>query len=333
MKRLTAVLLLIGIAVLAGLIVHIGAAELVAQLRMVGGNLFWVWLSSVPIYVFDAIGWRYTLGRHAAQVPFGRLFTMRMAGEAVNFTTPAAYLGGEPMKAYLLSRHRVPLVDGLASVITAKTTMTLAEVLFIVMGVGIAMALLNRSRDLILTVVVGLGMLGIAISLFLIFQHRGLFGGMLRLLERMGIRVGWLLQREQKLLAVDEAIRGFYVRDRRGFAWSFFWFFLGWAVGSLEVYLIFFFLGQPVTLLGAFALEALVVFIKGGTAFIPGSVGGQEAGTVVVFVAFGYPAPVGVTFALIRRAREIFWTVFGLLALAMENRRGYVPDQFGRPPA
>jgi hypothetical protein len=54
-----------------------------------------------------------------------------MAGETANVTPPAAYIGGEPLKAYWLKRYGVSMVEGVASVITAKTTMTLAQVLFI----------------------------------------------------------------------------------------------------------------------------------------------------------------------------------------------------------
>ena len=333
MTRLTAVFLVLGIAVLAWLIFHIGLATLAGELQKLGSNLLWVLLPSVAMYLLETLGWRTTLGRHAQKIRFDRLFLIRMAGEAVNFTTPAAYLGGEPMKAYLLSRYNIPLVDGLASVVTAKTIMTLAEVLFIVMGIGIGLALLNRSSEIILAAAVGLALLGFGASLFLALQRRGLFVGLLRLLEGLGLRIEWLKTREAKLLALDEAINRFYAQDKKGFAYAFVWFFFGWAVESGEVYCILYFLGQPIDMMTAFALAALAVFVKGGTAFIPASLGGQEAGTLVLLVAFGYAQGVGIAFAIVRRLREIFWIAFGLLALTVENRRVYQPDPCGRPPA
>ena len=332
MTRLTAVLLLLGTAVLVWLVLHIGPATLGAELQKLGLNLAWVLLPSVAMYLLEALGWRMTLGRHAQKIRFDRLFLIRMAGEAINFTTPAAYLGGEPMKAYLLSRYRIPLVDGLASVVTAKTVMTLAEVLFILMGIGLGLALLNRSSDVIGAAFVGLVILGFGAGLFLALQRRGLFVGLLRLLEGIGIRIEWLKTREAKLLALDEAISRFYAQDKAGFAYAFLFFFLGWAVESVEVYLILYFLGQPIDMMTAFALAALTVFVKGGTAFIPASLGGQEAGTLVLLVAFGYAEGVGIAFAIVRRLREIFWIAFGLLALTVENRRVYQADPCGRPP-
>jgi len=333
MTRLTLVLLLLGGALLSGLVLHIGLATLAGEIQKLGWNLIWVMLPSIAVYVLDALGWRSTLGRHAEKIRFDRLFMTRMAGEAVNFTTPAAYLGGEPIKAYLLSRHNVPLVDGMASVITAKTTMTLAEVVFIMLGVGLGAVLLSRSADVLVPSLLGLGLLGFGVWLFLAVQRFGLFMGLLRLLERLRVRIGWLQKREQKLRALDEAILAFYQQDRRGFLLSCLFFFGGWLVGAVEVYLILYFLGLPVDWLMAIAIEALAVFAKGGTAFIPGSVGGQEAGTVLVFVAFGLTEAAGVTFALVRRVREIVWIAFGLWALAMQSRVAAPAEPCDRPPA
>ena len=256
-----------------------------------------------------------------------------MAGEAVNFTTPAAYLGGEPMKAYLLSRHNVPLVDGMASIVTAKTTMTLAEVVFILLGVGLGVVLLSHSIDALVPSLLGLGLLGFGVGLFLAVQRFGLFMSLLRVLNRVGVRIAWLKARERKLAALDDAIRDFYVHDRRGFLLAFASFFAGWLAGAVEVYLILYFLGLPMDWLTAIAIEALAVLAKGGTAFIPGSIGGQEAGTVLVFVAFGLAEAAGVTFALVRRVREIAWIAFGLWVLALEGRVAAPAEPCDRPPA
>src|SRR5512146_2938021 len=93
-------------------------------------------IPSILMYVVEAYGWKITLGPSAREVPFWRVLAIRTAGEVVNMTTPTAYVGGEPLKAYLLQKHRVPMVEGLASVVIAKTTMTIAQVLFILLGMA-----------------------------------------------------------------------------------------------------------------------------------------------------------------------------------------------------
>lgn len=94
-------------------------------------------LPSIVMYLLDCVGWRLALGAHASAVSFCQLFLIRTAGEVVNATTPTGYVGGEPLKAYLLERYGIPLVDSSASVIIAKTTMTIAQVAYILVGIGL----------------------------------------------------------------------------------------------------------------------------------------------------------------------------------------------------
>ena len=51
---------------------------------------------------------------------------------------------------------------------------------------------------------------------------------------------------------------------------------------ALEVYVIIYYLGGPAMALSAISISALSVFIKGGTFFIPGSLGAQDGGNVLV---------------------------------------------------
>lgn len=52
---------------------------------------------------------------------------------------PRPYLGGEALKVSLLKTCAVPIADGLAPVIVAKTTMTIAQILYILTGIGLGM--------------------------------------------------------------------------------------------------------------------------------------------------------------------------------------------------
>jgi hypothetical protein len=78
---------------------------------------------------------------------------IRAAGEAVNAVTPTAYLGGEPLKAWLLKRHGVSLVPGLASVLVSKTALMLTQGAFVFLGLaaplGMTFSLLRRGRELL----------------------------------------------------------------------------------------------------------------------------------------------------------------------------------------
>ena len=84
------------------------------------------------VAAFDTLGWRYAF--RDDRVPFRALLWARIAGEAVNVTTPTAAVGGEAVKAWLLRPH-VALTEGLSSVIVAKTTITIAQGLMLAFGI------------------------------------------------------------------------------------------------------------------------------------------------------------------------------------------------------
>jgi uncharacterized protein (TIRG00374 family) len=257
-------------------------------------------------------------------MPFWRLLAIRTAGEVVNMTTPTAYLGGEPIKAYLLTKYNVPLVEGAASVVIAKTTMTIAEVVYILVGMALGFWILGVGGSVGQTVTAGLlsvGLLVSSIAAFVFVQQRGLFASILSAVRKLGLRIGFLEAREEHLRSIDQTIRNFYNHHQRAFYVSTGMYFLGWMAEALEVFGIIYFLGGPTNLLSTISIGALAVFIKGGTFFIPGSLGAQDGGNLLLLKAFGYSDITGITFALLRRFREVVWIGIGLLCLAMLGKK------------
>ncbi|HAP41132.1 MAG: lysylphosphatidylglycerol synthase transmembrane domain-containing protein [Nitrospira sp.] len=328
---LKAALLVLGALTLSALIWHIGIGRIYDAVTQLGpAAMILVLLPSLLMYVLEAYGWRVTLGTWANGVPFWRILAIRTAGEVVNMTTPTAYVGGEPLKAYLLKRDGVPMVEGLASVVTAKTTMTIAQIVFILAGIGLGFWLLGAEGSAGQTITAGLvsvGLLLFGVGAFVLVQRQGMFGWILALLRRIGLRIPFLEAREPQLLELDRTIAGFYAHQRQAFLFSTGLFLLGWLAEALEVYVMVLCMGQSIEVLPAIAIGALSVFIKGGTFFIPGSLGAQDAGNLFLLSAFGYGEVTGITFALLRRFREFVWIAMGLacLALLTKGEKAAVP--------
>jgi len=59
------------------------------------------------------------------------------------------------------------------------------------------------------------------------------------------------------------------------------------------------------------------VLHRAGPDIIPGSLGAQDGGNVLLLRAFGDSDVAGITFALLRRFRELVWIGLGLMCLAM----------------
>ncbi len=261
------VLLAVGLGVLGGLIWHIGPSRVWETVEHVGVVSFCIILTPLlVVYLLETYGWFLTLGQWASRVGFVRLFMVRMAGEAINVTTPTAMLGGEPMKAYLLTRYEVPMVEGLASVVTAKTIMSIAQILFMLLGLVLMLWLVGGGPYSALIAFVGVGMLGFGVFLFLVVQHYGIGAGLLTVAETCRIRSQWLENHRSQLLELDRTIRNFYQQRRQTFLLSMGVYFVAWLTELFEVYAILYFLGAEVGWLSSLSIAAIAVLIKTGGA-------------------------------------------------------------------
>jgi putative membrane protein len=323
MRWLRALALAAGVAVLGWLVWEIGPGALWAQLRALSWRLPVLLLPYALVAVLDAAGWRYAFPARLPALPL--LVLVRLAGEAVNVTTPTATLGGEPVKAWLLARARVPLEEGLTSVVVAKTALVVSHLAFLALALVLAAGQAPAGSGLLgaLATITGVGV--VAVGGFVWAQQHGLFGTSSRMLGWLGLGPGVVGRLER----LDEQLRIFYRHQRGRFGLALLFHFLGWVAGSVEVWLALAFLGSPVGFGTALIIEAFVTAIRSATFLVPASVGAQEGGFVGIFVAFGLGAGPGLTFGLIRRMREAAWTALGYGILVSWRGR---PDGDAPPP-
>jgi len=330
--RWQALFLILGLLAVAALIQGVGLRPVLDALRRLGWFTPLVVIPYFASYFVDSMGWWYILG-HALDGPdrvpapppcLREIFAIRAAGEAVNAITPTAYLGGEPLKVWLLHRAGIPLVSALASVLISKTALMLTQGAFVFLGILVALHQWRSAVPLPVASAVGL-VLGVVIfGLMIGAQRRGLFGFLLGVSRRWSGRQALLASWEPDLLALDLRLREFYGTRVRDFLICCAFHFVGWVVGSFEVYLGLWLLGDPVNFARAFAIEALAGVAKLAAVIVPGSLGIQEGGQVLIFAAFGMGAPLAVTFSLLRRGRELLWIGFGFAALVHHQALGWL---------
>jgi uncharacterized protein (TIRG00374 family) len=219
------------------------------------------------------------------------------------------------VKAWLLHKRGVPLVLGLTSVLASKTALMMAQGLFVLLGVLLGLHRWHPGIPLWAAAGGGTALGVLVFGLMIGAQRRGLFGFLLNLSRRASGREGLLAAWESDLRALDGRLREFYGTHPRDFFVCCLFHFSGWVVGSLEVYIILWLTGSPVDLVSVFVIEALSGVAKLASVIVPGSLGVQEGGQVLLFAAFGLSMPLAVTFSLLRRGRELFWIGFGLAVL------------------
>jgi uncharacterized protein (TIRG00374 family) len=99
--------------------------------RIIIGFLF----ASIGIMVSLAWRWKVVLRSQKIDIPLLKLFNYRLIGYGISYLTPAAKLGGEPVRAALLGRHGVNFSKALSSVVIDKTIELSASGFFFFIGV------------------------------------------------------------------------------------------------------------------------------------------------------------------------------------------------------
>jgi len=302
------VLSVLGLAVIAWSIHRIGWSPIAEALaRLTWWQLVLVCLPYAAIMAVDTLGWRFAFPGEAA--PFWRLFGARLAGEALNLVTAVGSVGGEAVKAWLIRRD-VAYEDSVPSVVIAKTTSTIAQALFLLIGVGLAWAWLATDSRVLAAMLWLLVVEVVAVAGFVAVQVVGVVGRAGRLLAWFGV-----VERDGYAHQLDTALRDYYRRGWRRLSLSTWFHLAGWLLGAVEAYLILFFLGISADLVTATVIEALGAGVRFATFLVPASLGAFESANAAAFEAMGLGAGAGLAFSFVRRARQIAWIGVGLLVL------------------
>ena len=320
MKWLKFLLLAIGFVALWMIIQSVGIKLIVSNISHLGWWFLPILSIYAVVYFFNTLGWFYSFPKNLpTHVPLKNLYALRVIGETLNAVLPfTASVGGEPVKAQVLkSKYGISLSEGYASSLIIHITLCVSLNLFAIGALLIALQNIQLPSLLweglaifLLTLIAG------GILLFL-----GLYFGIFSQLYRIGdfFKVWGERSEEKKLkyLDLDTHIRKFFTHDKRNFFLSSFFNLLGWLSGAVEVYFIAQVMGLPLTWQEAWLLEASIQILRMVTFLIPSSIGAQDGGIVLLFLQMGFENTVGVTFAVVRRLREIIWIGIGLLLWAI----------------
>ncbi len=299
-----------GLALFVSLIVFQGLGDLLTVLATAGWGLGWVIAFHLLPLVADAIGWRALLSA-AYRPSLTELSWMRWIGESINSLLPVAQVGGDAARARLLRMSGVPSSTASASVIVDLTAGVVMLIPFALLGVGLLMqeggtpqtaAKLGAGIATITTVIVS----------FYVAQRAGVFLPLARAVEKLAKGRDWGLL-TGGAAALDAKIAAIYAHPMAvGFACG--WRLIAWLLGAGEVWLALYFLGYPASVTDALILESLGQAIRTAAFVIPGAIGVQEGGFIMLGAMLGLPPETSLAVSLVKRARELAFGLPGLLA-------------------
>ena len=314
------ILLLLGLALFGWFVQRAGPGEIWRTCASLG---WYAPLTLIPygiVYIADTIGWRFAFVARALKgIRFWTLYRVRWCGEAVNNVVPSAYVGGEAVKVYLLHKGGADAGEAAASVIIGRSLQTLTQVIFIALGsaafLSLAPAESGVRKGLMLVLA---GSIAAVVALFWL-QSRGMFLMIFKALDQFGMRLAMLESRRASLKRIDERVMGFYRGERRRVAASAAGYLGGWLLDTMDILLVSWLVGMPISWTQALAIEAFIGVAKVMGLFVPGAIGVQETGIALVCRLAGLPDALGLSYAIIRRGREVVYSSIGWLLLYVEE--------------
>jgi putative membrane protein len=315
-RRLTVLSALAGLALLVGLLLDSGLADIAALLAAAGFGLLWLLpFHALPI-ALDALGWQALLRPRDpdGRLSLGFLWWVASIREAVNRLLPVAGVGGE-IVGIRLALWRLPDGAAVTATVAVEVLLTIVNTyLFIAIGLCLVLVLELDGDALALPLLAGLAAtVPVPIALYALLRHGTLFARIERgLIGMLGSesRVAMLFGDATRL---DAALRALF-EQRRALLASLLWQLAGMLAGAFEVWLALHLLGHPVSPMAALALEALGLSVRHFAFFVPAGLGVQEAGFLLFGRLLGVPPDAALALSLAKRLRELG---YGLPMLAM----------------
>lgn len=247
----------------------------------------------------------------------------RIMGDALGNLIPLASVAvSEPSKAVFV-RDRVPLLSALAALALENIFYSLSVVLFIFSGTTALMLSFQLPKPLRYASVGALTVTALIAPLGYLIIHKQwrFLSGTLRFLKGRGFGEARIEKSLPRAESLEDKVYGFYSRNRGRLIPIFLLELCFHLAGVMEIYLVLSFISETVapTLLTAFILESVNRIINVAFKFVPLRTGVDEAGTGMLSKVLGFTTVIGVTLAIVRKGRDIFWTTIGVLLLV---RRG-----------
>jgi len=305
-----------GLAVITGLIAYYGfASVLAAVISTKWGSLLVVAARAVALAAAGAGWWLLLMPLPRRPYVF---VAVRFVREAINSLFPFAVVGGDVIGARLLTQLGIPANLAIASVMIDVFVQVVCLLIFVLAGIGIVLELAGAYRLSAMTFV----MLAIAVPAiigFFLALNFGAFEPVVRRLVAFGEKRQWAAF--DHVVDIGSRLQQIW-RNHRGLSASFIVHLMGVFFGASEVWIALFFMGHPVSIAAALAIESLGQGSRAAAFILPAGLGVQDGTLIAACAIFGVPAEVALAMALIKRVPDLILGVPALVGWqALEGKR------------
>jgi putative membrane protein len=303
---------LAGIAAVSAVTIWSGLEAVAHAVASVGWGIALVVVVRAISVSVAGIGW-WLLFPVKTRPQVGTCIILRFIREAANVLLPMAQVGGDLIGAGLLTLYAVPGALAAASVIVDILVQATTQLLFAIIGLVVLVAL-GVDATLARTAAIGLGLAGLMLVGFYWAQRHGGHRFLQSAVGRLTGNQKWRML--GTIDAVYQNLAAIYA-SRSDLAASVVVHMAGWIVGVAEVLIVFACMGNPVSVAEALVIESLLHAVRGAAFAIPGALGAQEGGLVLLCAMFGIPPEQAIALSLVKRAADLALGVPGLIGWQM----------------
>jgi hypothetical protein len=322
LARFGIVFAFLGLLLFAYFVRKAGVSQIMVGIRRLGFGFLLILAISAIRQIARSLAWTRCF-EAPYSLRFRDAFAARVMGDALGNITPLASVAvSEPSKAAFVT-NRVPLMASFSALALENIFYSLSVAIFIFSGtVALLLAFplkpaLRYASFATLAVTVLIVPLG-----YLIIRKQWKFlSSSLSVLHGRGLGRTWMAKTIPRARTLEDRIYGFYERNSNRLLTILALEMSFHLAGVLEIYTTLWFISDIVapTLLTAFILESVNRVINVVFKFIPFRLGVDEAGTGMLAKALGFTQAIGAALAIVRKARDLFWTAIGV---ALIVRRG-----------
>lgn len=306
---------LAGLAVVVWLVFSVGIAAVSNAIAAVGfGGFGLLCLFALATFLVLGAGWFALM----PDAPFWSFVWGRIVRDAAGEVLPFSQLGGILIGVRALILRGIAPPPAFASSIVDVTTEMMAQIVFILIGVALFAA--HSRSALPAATITGIVFVLAGSIAFIVLQRRGLV-----LAEKLAARFLPAVARQTR--EFHAAVKCIYDHPARLAASSAIH-LAGWIVSAIGTWLTIRLIGGNIDIASAIAIESILCALRSAAVFVPGALGVQEAGYVLMLPLFGLPPEMGLAVSLLKRGREIAIGAPVLLAWqGLEGRRAFAaPD-------
>jgi len=273
---------------------------------------------SIAIMISLTLKWSIILKSQGYKVPFLKLFVYKLAGFGVSYVTPAAHMGGEPIRAYLLkNNHNIEFKKALSSVVIDKSIeLSLNGFFACITIIFILFTFTIPEKTAIIMILSSFAMIGAIYSFYhLTITEKGFFTTCFRLLKLNK----WKLTKkyEKDIKGMEFHLIQFFKYNKKGFKNASLTFILTWVLMFFEYKLALLLLGYNASFAAIFIVFSLV-----GLAYIipvPAALGALEFGQSSASAILGVSSGIGLALSIVIRGRDMIWVFLGLSYLTLHK--------------